>query len=90
MHELLLSYKNNNVLLDGIKKQSKEEKFTCPNCREEYVGPFPVCRLTEYLKDESIQKEHKVTGKYSSPGLLQESIGLTNICGEKSISGRKG
>ena len=56
MHELLLSYKNNNVLLDVIKKQSKEEKFTCPNCREEFLGIIPVCRLTEYLRAQSIQK----------------------------------
>ena len=77
------------MFLDGIKNCSSN-KFFCPNCREEYEGQFPVCRLTEYLKDESIQKEHKVPGKYSSPRPLQEPIGLTNICGKLSISCRKG
>ena len=46
-------------LLDGIKKRSAEDKFTCPNCREENSGAFPVCRLTEYLKGESIQGDDK-------------------------------
>ena len=62
MHELLFAYKNNNVLLDVIKKQSKEEKFTCPNCREEFLGIISVCRLTEYLRAQSIQSEDQKAG----------------------------
>ena len=56
MHKCLFSV---SVLLDGIKKRSAEDKFTCPNCREENFGTFPVCRLTEYLKGESIQGDDK-------------------------------
>lgn len=37
----------------GEIKQRLGDKFVCPECRAEYSGDFPVCRLTENLRNES-------------------------------------